>query len=464
MKLLLFIFVLSLFNLCSSDLVDPHLIILGATGTGKSSLANVLLGESPDCENCTFPVCSGADSCTKETSFAEGRWLSQGSEFTVVDTPGFGDSDNDDNNLINEMVQALKNVVKTANGFILLFNGQTERFDSKAQQMIREMEALFGTGFWEHVVLGVSFWHYDINSIMGRNNSGKTESWWTAEMNTQLKEKFHLENDLQSVFIDSWAKQEWNLGDTLQQEAFDRETTKLWEIVSSNGKFEFKTIEDVINDLNHCQEENECLKGEIQEKLTQLSEALEEEKAKNIEQDISILNNEAKNQEQDSAISDLDNLPLGSIIPWVNKPEQDTLHVEEIPDGWALCNGSTIAEGVWKGEKTPNLNGEGRFLRGGQPHEVLNLEEHMVEDHTHIDNGHTHTDSGHDHGYKEWFVNEYCGLDGCNGGPGAQDSKTTVGHANIQTSTSNLGGLASGNKGSETRPTNMRVMWIMKVW
>ena len=299
---------------------------------------------------------------------------------------------------------------------------------------------------------------------MGRNNSGKTESWWTAEMNTQLKEKFHLENDLQSVFIDSWAKQEWNLGDTLQQEAFDRETTKLWEIVSSNGKFEFKTIEDVINDLNHCQEENECLKGEIQEKLTQLSEALEEEKAKNIEQDISILNNEAKNQEQDSAISDLDNLPLGSIIPWVNKPDQDTLHVEEIPDGWALCNGSTIAEGVWKGEKTPNLNGEGRFLRGGQPHEVLNLEEHMVEDHTHIDNGHTHTDSGHDHGYKEWFVNEYCGLDGCNGGPGLQDSKTTVGHANIQTSTSNLGGLASGNKGSETRPTNMRVMWIMKVW
>ena len=119
---------------------------------------------------------------------------------------------------------------------------------------------------------------------------------------------------------------------------------------------------------------------------------------------------------------------------------------------------------MWKGEKTPNLNGEGRFLRGGQPHEVLNLEEHMVEDHTHIDNGHTHTDSGHDHGYKEWFVNEYCGLDGCNGGPGLQDSKTTVGHANIQTSTSNLGGLASGNKGSETRPTNMRVMWIMKVW
>ena len=88
-----------------------------------------------------------------------------GTEFTIVDTPGFGDSDNDDNDLINEMVEALKDIIKTANGFVLLFNGQSERFDAKAQQMIREMEALFGNGFWDHVVLGVSFWHFDYNDF-----------------------------------------------------------------------------------------------------------------------------------------------------------------------------------------------------------------------------------------------------------------------------------------------------------
>ena len=75
------------------------------------------------------------------------------------------------------MVDALKDIIKTANGFVLLFNGQSERFDAKAQQMIREMEALFGNGFWDHVVLGVSFWHFDYNSIQGRNNSGK-KSWF----------------------------------------------------------------------------------------------------------------------------------------------------------------------------------------------------------------------------------------------------------------------------------------------
>ena len=63
-----------------------------------------------------------------------------------MDTPGFGDSDNDDNNLINEMVDVLKDVVKTANGFVLLFNGMSERFDTKAQQMLREFEVnIFGS-------------------------------------------------------------------------------------------------------------------------------------------------------------------------------------------------------------------------------------------------------------------------------------------------------------------------------
>ena len=69
---------------------------MGPTGAGKSTLANVLLGESPNCQNCTFSVCHGLDSCTKETTYGVGNWIGNGVEFTVVDTPGFGDSDNQD--------------------------------------------------------------------------------------------------------------------------------------------------------------------------------------------------------------------------------------------------------------------------------------------------------------------------------------------------------------------------------
>ena len=62
-------------------------------------------------------------------------------------------------------------------------------------------------------------------------------------MNRQLKEKFNVEKDLDAVFIDSWAKQNWNLNDNVQQEAFVRETTKLWDSFSSFTPFEFKTIQ-----------------------------------------------------------------------------------------------------------------------------------------------------------------------------------------------------------------------------
>ena len=43
----------------NGTLVEPKIVILGATGVGKSSLADVLIGQSPDCTNCTFPICDG---------------------------------------------------------------------------------------------------------------------------------------------------------------------------------------------------------------------------------------------------------------------------------------------------------------------------------------------------------------------------------------------------------------------
>ena len=96
------------------DLPEPRLVIIGQTGAGKSTLANVLLGESPDCKNCTFPVCNGYNSCTKKTKFKVGTWIGSGSTFTVVDTPGLGDSDNEEAELMDEMMEALHSVIKGA--------------------------------------------------------------------------------------------------------------------------------------------------------------------------------------------------------------------------------------------------------------------------------------------------------------------------------------------------------------
>ena len=52
----------------------------------------------------------------------------------------------------------------------------------------------------------------------------------------------------------------------------------------------------------------------------------------------------------------LDSVPLGTILPWVNKPSDASPHQEDLPLGFALCDGSAITEGVWLGEPTPGAH------------------------------------------------------------------------------------------------------------
>ena len=73
--------------------------------------------------------------------------------FTVVDTPGFGDSQGHEteNALINEMLSVLKSTIKGANALVLLLNGEQERFDYAFQQTIR----------YDSVILRVSHFPYE---------------------------------------------------------------------------------------------------------------------------------------------------------------------------------------------------------------------------------------------------------------------------------------------------------------
>jgi len=472
------------------DLPEPRMVILGSTGVGKTTLSNVLVGCAPT-EDCLFQVCDGVDSCTKDTAYGVGDWIGTGPPFTVVDTPGFGDSDNDDNELIDEMTKYLKNTVNTTNLFLLTFNGEQDRLDSTLQQMIREVEALFGRKFWDNVVLEFTHWPFDEHSVTMRNITGKTENWKVETYNVGLQEMFDIDHNLTGVFVDSFSQLDFNIQDENQQVAFRRETSKLWELMGALKPFQFLTIDDVLEELFFLREEVDHLSKIIEEDITELKKDLElvtvdtfHNKHLISRNELSLKNLTIKMQENDqhymevsNQISELEEmldqmtlLPVGSIIAWSGR----VLSKKDLPVGWQMCDGSKINEGPMINEMTPDLNAEGRFLRGGTEFTSWTYQDQMMASHQHniSDPGHKHSDSGHHHRYEDRGSRySYRGDDASDRRHSEVDYwnsyNTATGHANIQSANTGIkveNPISNITVGDEIRPKNMQVQWIIKIF
>jgi predicted GTPase len=114
----------------------PVVVVIGSTGTGKSSLCNILCGH-PTGQR--FMVWEKADSCTNITTKHIEKWFGTGSEFVLIDTPGLGDSKGRDSVHIAEMVDKLKET-DYINAFIIVFNGANSRLDEHLKAMMTLFE------------------------------------------------------------------------------------------------------------------------------------------------------------------------------------------------------------------------------------------------------------------------------------------------------------------------------------
>ena len=206
-------------------------------------------------------------------------------------------------------------------------------------------------------------------------------------------------------------------------------------------------VNNVLEKLNEYQEENkrdiQWLKHE-NEKLKSQNHHLGD-KIINLEQENKHLKNDI-NSIQTNA-NRVYEAPLGSIIAWTPMPDADTLNPTSLPEGWVLCDGSVIEGGIWDGRTTPNLNGEKRFLRGGEAEEVLTLEDEKTNyrdifflPHGNGDEGNEHLFHCSDYAAKTLYELQVYSND---------DRKDDF--------------LCQHWGGDETRPKNMNVLWIMKV-
>ena len=124
--------------------IKAKLVILGATGDGKSSLGNFILNKKD-----LFTVSDDPESETKETI---GHYGIDGSEeIFVIDTPGLQDTKQSDKKHIIDMVTYVKQH-KDIQAIIVVFNFNQDRFAPYLKTMIRIFNDIFVVDdFWEHV-------------------------------------------------------------------------------------------------------------------------------------------------------------------------------------------------------------------------------------------------------------------------------------------------------------------------
>ena len=140
-----------------------------------------------------------------------------------------------------------------ANIILLLVDGATPRFKKGLYDMLIQMTAVFGEGWWDFMMVGVSKWHFDPSSINRRttdceeygedSNYCKNEAWFKDEIRLQLYDKFVLTHDVPIIFIDSFSQSgSKNINDIFQQKMWKNATDQGSIFVQSKSYHTYGTI------------------------------------------------------------------------------------------------------------------------------------------------------------------------------------------------------------------------------
>lgn len=133
--------------------------------------------------------------------------------------------------------------------------------------------------------------------------------------------------------------------------------------------------------------------------------------------------------------------PIGSVFAWL----KSLTNTPTLPSNWVECNGQTIddEDSVYNGVTIPDLNGslgtglKGYFLRG------------------HTSSGLTESSQNLSHSH-----DVHCG----NQTQGGSQPQTKIYASSIQvTSRDSFSVPSDGSGGSEARPNNYSVVWIMRI-
>merc|ERR1712192_164664 len=225
------------------------LVVLGASGTGKSPLANSFLGWRRPKRALPFPVGHGVVAGTTSSAYASGPWLGMPDSpgVTLVDSPGFNSSISD----MEELVWLLADL-RQVDLFVVTFK-YGDRFSPELGRSLTTISKLLGS-IWRHTVIVVTFWSNSPHARALRKERKVNKKRYAAHLSETVAAKVEIdfqllfELQLPVVFIDS--HHDTKEGKEVRE--FSRETSTLWRILQNSRPWESVTkpqLESAILDV-----------------------------------------------------------------------------------------------------------------------------------------------------------------------------------------------------------------------
>ena len=221
------------------------MIIIGETGTGKSTLCNFLTGNR--CDSKEFKVGnSKIKRGTEETTIKSHAFFlgDKNRPFTIIDTPGFNDpgrlvngSRNDDKAIVNELMSKLS-TVNHINLFVVCLNGAVLELRESMRYVLNYFRDIFGVKmeqgeprkdanvFWRRCFIVVTKMHMDENSIKrrSRDNNNVSDEEIIEEVIGELASILKIDDDIGYAKIDALHGE-----DNAEKEIYNHECEELYQ-------------------------------------------------------------------------------------------------------------------------------------------------------------------------------------------------------------------------------------------